>query len=90
MILESNCSWSCEPPHTWGTQQTAFAERRLERAFTLLNDRRRLHLSVLDIAYAAGFGDVSYFNRMFRPRFGDTPFSVRAVANPVDCVQRSP
>jgi AraC-like DNA-binding protein len=56
-------------------------ERRLERAFTLLSDRRRLRLSVLDIAYAAGFGDVSHFNRMFRRRFGDTPSGVRAAAN---------
>jgi AraC-like DNA-binding protein len=59
-------------------------ERRLERALVLLNDRRCLHLSVLDIAYAAGFGDVSHFNRMFRRRFGDTPSGVRAAANRVD------
>ena len=59
-------------------------ERRLERAFTLLSDRRRLHLSVLDVAYAAGFGDVSHFNRMFRRRFGDTPSGVRAAAHRVE------
>jgi AraC-like DNA-binding protein len=57
-------------------------ERRLERAFTMLVDRRYLHLAIIDIALAAGFGDVSHFNRMFRRRFGDTPSGVRAAAIP--------
>jgi AraC-like DNA-binding protein len=55
-------------------------ERRLERAFAMLTDRRRLHLAIIDIALAAGFGDVSHFNRVFRRRFGDTPSGVRAAA----------
>jgi len=55
-------------------------ERRLERAFTMLNDRRCLHLAIIDIAFAAGFGDVSHFNRVFRRRFGETPSGVRAAA----------
>ena len=55
-------------------------ERRLERAFAMLTDRRYLHLAIIDIAFAAGFGDVSHFNRMFRRRFGETPSGVRAVA----------
>jgi AraC-like DNA-binding protein len=55
-------------------------ERRLERAFTILNDRRCLHLAIIDIAFAAGFGDVSHFNRVFRRRFGETPSGVRAAA----------
>jgi AraC-like DNA-binding protein len=55
-------------------------ERRLERAFAMLTDRRCLHLAVIDIAFAAGFGDVSNFNRLFRRRFGDTPSGVRAGA----------
>jgi AraC-like DNA-binding protein len=53
-------------------------ERRLERAFAMLSDRRCLHLPIIDIAFAAGFGDVSHFNRMFRRRFGETPSGVRA------------
>lgn len=53
-------------------------ERRLERAFAMLGDRRCLHLAVIDIAFAVGFGDVSHFNRVFRRRFGDTPSGVRA------------
>jgi AraC-like DNA-binding protein len=56
------------------------AERRLERAFTMLTDRRYLHLAIIDIALAAGFGDVSHFNRTFRRCFGETPSGVRAAA----------
>jgi transcriptional regulator GlxA family with amidase domain len=55
-------------------------ERRLERAFTMLTDPRCLHLAIIDIALAAGFGDVSHFNRVFRRRFGDAPSGVRATA----------
>ncbi len=51
-------------------------ERRLERSFAMLTDRR------FDIAFAAGFGDVSHFNRVFRRRFGETPSGVRAAAIP--------
>ncbi len=54
------------------------AERRLERSFAMLTDRRCLHLAIIDIAFAVGFGDVSHFNRMFRRRFGETPSGVRA------------
>jgi AraC-like DNA-binding protein len=38
----------------------------------MLTDRRCLHLAIIDIAFAASFGDVSHFNRQFRRRFGDT------------------
>jgi len=55
-------------------------ERRLERTFAMLTDPRCLHLPIIDIALAAGFGDVSHFNRVFRRRFGDTPSGVRAAA----------
>jgi AraC-like DNA-binding protein len=55
-------------------------DRRLERAFAMLRDRRYQHLAIIDVALAAGFGDVSHFNRMFRRRFGETPSGVRATA----------
>jgi AraC-like DNA-binding protein len=55
-------------------------ECRLERAFAMLTDRRCLHLAIIDIAFAAGFGDVSHFNRVFRRRYGETPSGVRAAA----------
>lgn len=56
---------------------TTFAEFVLEQR--LLYARRLLrnpgaHLQkITTIAYTAGFGDVSYFNRAFRRRFGMTP-----------------
>jgi AraC-like DNA-binding protein len=37
-------------------------------------------VSITDIAFASGFGDVSHFNRVFRRRYGDTPSGVRAAA----------
>jgi AraC-like DNA-binding protein len=46
----------------------------------LLTDPRCRHRSIIDIAYASGFGDVSHFNRTFRSRHGDTPSGVRAAA----------
>ncbi|MCP3401590.1 AraC family transcriptional regulator [Bradyrhizobium sp. CCGB20] len=53
---------------------------RLERAFAMLTDPHNLHLAIIDIAFAVGFGDVSHFNRSFRRRFGETPSGVRAAA----------
>jgi AraC-like DNA-binding protein len=53
-------------------------QTRLEKAAELLaaDAGRR----VGDIAIAAGFTDLSHFNRSFRRRFGDTPSGLRAVA----------
>src|SRR5262249_44100849 len=34
--------------------------------------------SITSVAFDAGFGDLSYFNRTFRRRFGDTPSGVRS------------
>jgi AraC-like DNA-binding protein len=57
----------------------ALAER-LERAHRmLLAEPRR---SVTAIAFAVGFGDLSYFNRTFRRRFGRTPTELRGDAGP--------
>jgi AraC-like DNA-binding protein len=44
----------------------------------MLTDPHHLHLAIIDIAFAVGFGDVSHFNRTFRRRFGETPSGVRA------------
>jgi transcriptional regulator GlxA family with amidase domain len=49
------------------------ARCRLERAFAMLTDPRHLHLAIIDIAFAVGFGEFSHFNRMFHKRFGETP-----------------
>jgi AraC-like DNA-binding protein len=58
-----------------------FAERvlelRLQKACALLADVRKDATKVSDIALAAGFNDVSYFNRRFRARFGASPTQYR-------------
>lgn len=60
---------------------TGFAERVLEArllfAHGLLADRRSDPRRISDIAYAAGFSDISYFNRCFRRRFGCAPGALR-------------
>jgi AraC-like DNA-binding protein len=50
---------------------------RLDASRRMLADSRHDHLSIAAIAYAAGFGDLSYFNRAFRSRYGATPSDVR-------------
>jgi AraC-like DNA-binding protein len=58
--------------------------QRLARAHRMLLDRRYAHLSIARIAGESGFGDVSYFNRVFRRRFGATPSDLRAAARAAD------
>jgi AraC-like DNA-binding protein len=61
-----------------GTSFTEFVlARRLARAHEMLTDARRAGLGIASIAFAAGFGDVSYFNRTFRRSYGVTPSEVR-------------
>jgi AraC-like DNA-binding protein len=63
--------------HT-GTPFTEFVlAQRLSLAHRLLADPRFRHRKISDIAYSAGFSDLSYFNREFRRRFGDTPTAIR-------------
>ena len=50
---------------------------RLARGNRLLNDPLQMVRSISAIAYAAGFGDLSYFNRAFRRRYGATPTDIR-------------
>ncbi|HKU98215.1 MAG TPA: helix-turn-helix transcriptional regulator [Vineibacter sp.] len=60
---------------------TTFTEyvlaQRLLRAYRLLSDPRRGHLKISTVALEAGFGDLSYFNRAFRRRYGVTPSELR-------------
>jgi AraC-like DNA-binding protein len=53
-------------------------DQRLERAHRMLSDTRLAERAIIAIASAAGFGDLSYFNRAFRRRYGETPSDVRA------------
>lgn len=51
--------------------------QRLTRVHRMLADPRCADRTIADIALAAGFGDVSTFNRHFRRHFGLTPSDVR-------------
>jgi AraC-like DNA-binding protein len=63
------------------TEETSFSEfvlhARLARAHRMLTDPRLAHQTITTIALAAGFGDLSHFNRSFRRRYGATPSEVR-------------
>jgi AraC-like DNA-binding protein len=60
---------------------TTFSEfllaQRLSRAHRMLTEPRLAQNPVGSIAYDAGFGDLSYFNRSFKRRYGKTPRDVR-------------
>ena len=62
------------------TSFTAFVlEQRLARAHRMIREPRGLD-RISTVAFASGFGDLSYFNRAFRRRFGMTPSDLRAQA----------
>jgi AraC-like DNA-binding protein len=64
-----------------GTTFSGFLmEQRLLLAQRLLSEPRHRYSKISTIAYAVGFGDPSYFHRMFRKRFGVTPSDMRAGA----------
>jgi AraC-like DNA-binding protein len=66
-----------------GTSFSQFAlGRRLARAHRMLMDPGWASRSIASIAFDAGFGDLSYFNRTFRRCYGLTPSEVR---DAVDC-----
>lgn len=60
-----------------GSSFTGFVlEQRLRLAWRMLRDPINRWRKVSDIAEAAGFPDVSYFNRTFKARYGATPREV--------------
>ena len=64
-----------------GTSFTEYLrEQRLQAAYRMLVSPRFVHLRIGDIAFEAGFGDLSWFNRLFRRRFGMAPADARAHA----------
>ena len=64
---------------TEGITYTQFVLRqRLDRAYRMLRDSRFAARSISAIAYDAGFGDLSYFNRTFRRHYHATPSDVRS------------
>jgi len=62
-----------------GTTFTDFVvDQRLLLARRLLGQAQYRNSKISAIANAAGFSDLSYFNRIFRKRFGVTPTEMRA------------
>ena len=65
-------------------EQTSFSQfvlaGRLERARRLLCNPPYIERMVSAIAFSCGFGDLSYFNRAFRRRYGATPSEIREAA----------
>jgi AraC-like DNA-binding protein len=65
---------------------SSFAERvlelRLAKAFGLLCGKCGAVRKVSDAAYAAGFSDLSHFNRVFRGKYGLTPTAARGRVDP--------
>lgn len=55
-------------------------EQRLERAYRTLMDKRFAEWTIGAIAFEVGFSNLSYFNRVFRRRYGATPSDVREAA----------
>jgi AraC-like DNA-binding protein len=68
----------------FGAEGQSFGEfvlgERLAAVHRMLTAPRHAGDTISTIAYAAGFGDLSHFNRSFRRRYGRTPSDVRADA----------
>jgi AraC-like DNA-binding protein len=77
-----------------GTTFTEYVlSQRLARAYRRLIDVRCDGEKISTVAYDCGFGDVSYFNRVFRRQYGAAPSDVRAQARqdaPDPAAQRTP
>ncbi len=56
-------------------------KQRLQRAHRMLSNSRYNDRSISAVAFEAGFGDISYFNRVFRRAYGCTPSDVRHSAS---------
>jgi AraC-like DNA-binding protein len=83
IALRNNCTPRCVQRlfEAEGTTLTEYVlSQRLARAHRMLTDPRRASEKISAIALDAGFGDVSYFNRVFRRRYGETPSGVRCHA----------
>jgi AraC-like DNA-binding protein len=70
----------------FSSAQTTFTdfvlEQRLARVHRALCDPRFAGRTISSIAFENGFGDISYFNTVFRRRYGSTPTAVREAAGP--------
>lgn len=60
-----------------GTSYSSYAQDvRLGNAYRMLRGRRYAEWTISAIAFEAGFGDLSHFNRSFRQRFGASPSEI--------------
>ena len=59
-------------------------DQRLACAHRMLSDPRLADHTIGSIAFDVGFGDLSYFNRTFRRRYGATPGEIRQSALKAD------
>jgi AraC-like DNA-binding protein len=55
-------------------------EQWLARVYRTLRDPRLRDRTIGAMAFDLGFNDLSYFNRVFRRRYGATPSDVRRLA----------
>jgi AraC-like DNA-binding protein len=62
--------------------------QRLARAHRVLSDPRHADRNISSVAFDAGFGDLSYFNRTFRRRYAATPTDIRQTAMRTDRPRR--
>jgi AraC-like DNA-binding protein len=58
--------------------------QRLARARRMLSDPRLADRNISAIAFAVGFGDLSYFNRTFRRQYGVTPSEIKQLSASAD------
>jgi AraC-like DNA-binding protein len=58
-------------------------DRRLERCRLRLLDPRFAHQTVSELAFQAGFGDLSGFNRAFKAKYGLSPRQLRSAVGSV-------
>lgn len=55
--------------------------QRLEECKRLLSDSTKQHITITEIAFDCGFGDISYFYRCFKSQYKFTPQQFRTHAN---------
>ena len=68
--------------HDGQTFSEFLLRERLARAHRILSNRGAEALKIGEVAFACGFGDLSYFNRSFRRRYGIAPSELRALKRP--------
>jgi len=81
-VAKANGLSSRQAQRLFASSGTTFTEFVLEQRLLLsrqllLRDQARLR-KVSDIAFSAGFNDLSYFHRSFKRRFGVTPADIQA------------